>query len=222
MTRSALGWAQDPTHHSRPIGRTILFRVLEIVGLLAPIGGTILLLLYRKRSPSAFAWGITACVLGIIASGIGFFGTRISVASAYIADAGIEGVSERLDSWTLIRFCLLVVASVLLVVAALVDRGSAKPVAWLVSGLFLMSAGAGMHFISTDLGSEHERLTVIVGMLIEIAQVGLLGGGFLVLCIAAIAHREGNDGRQDPTQLATRVGTTAWRIYSESRRGPKR
>lgn len=103
-------------------------------------------------------------------------------------------------------------------VAALVDRRSAKPVAW----LFLMSAGAGMHFISADLGSEHERLTVIVGMLIEIAQIGLLGGGFLVLCIATIAYRKGSDGRQDPTQLAARVGTTVWRIYSESRRGPNR
>lgn len=199
-----------------------MFRVLEIVGLLAPIGGTILLLLYRKRSPSAFAWGITACVLGIIASGIGFFGTRISIVSAFKGNEGVEGVIERLDSWTLIRFCLLLVASVLLVVAALVDRRSAKPVAWLFAGFFLMSAGSGMHFISADLGGEHERLTVIVGMLIEIAQVGLLGVGFLVLCIAAIAHREGNDGRQDPTQLATRVGTTAWRVYSESRRGPKR
>ncbi|MGO1809098.1 MAG: hypothetical protein ACTHZN_00720 [Canibacter sp.] len=199
-----------------------MFRVLEIVGLLAPIGGTILLVLYRKRSRPAFALGITACVLGIIASAIGFFGTRISVASAFIADAGVEGVSERLDSWTLIRFCLLVVASVLLVVAALVDRGSAKPVAWLFAGVFLMSAGVGMHFVSADLGGEHERLTVIVGMLIEIAQVGLLGVGFLVLCIAAIAYREGSDGRQDPTQLAARVGTTAWRIYSESRRGPNR
>lgn len=199
-----------------------MFRVLEIVGLLAPIGGTILLFLYRKRSRSAFVWGITACVLGIIASGVGFFGTRISVASAFRADAGVEGVIERLDSWTLIRFCLLLVASVLLVVAALVDRRSAKPVAWLFAGLFLMSAGAGMHFISADLGGAHERLTVIVGMLIEIAQIGLLAGGFLVLCIAAIAYREGSDGRQDPTELAARVGTTVWRIYSESRRGPNR
>lgn len=199
-----------------------MFRVLEIVGLLAPIGGTILLLLYRKRSPSAFAWGITACVLGIIASGIGFFGTRISIVSAFKGNEGVEGVIERLDSWTLIRFCLLLVASVLLVVAALVDRRSAKPVAWLFAGLFLMSAGVGMHFISADLGGEHERLTVIVGMLIEIAQVGLLGVGFLVLCIAAIAYREGSDGRQDPTQIAARVGKSAWRIYSESRRGPNR
>lgn len=200
-----------------------MFRVLEIVGLLAPIGGAILLLLYRRRSQSAFGWGITACVLGIAASAIGFFGTRISILSAFKGDEGVEGVIERLGAWTLIRFCLLLVAGVLLVVASLVDRRSVvKPVGWILGGLLLLGTGAAIHFIAVDLGNDHERLTVIVGMLIEIAQVTLLGVGFLVLCIAAIANREGSDGRQDPTQLAARVGTTAWRIYSESRRGPNR
>lgn len=193
-----------------------------MVGLLAPLGGAILLFLYRKRSHPAFVLGIAACVLGITASGIGFFAPRISVVSAYTADSGVEGVIERLDSWTLIRFCLLLVASVLLVVAALVDRRNSVSVAWLFAGLLLTGTGAGMHFVSADLGSGHERLTVILGILIEIVQAGFLGGGFLVLCIAAIANREGGDGRQDPTELAARLGTTVWRIYSESRRGSNR
>lgn len=199
-----------------------MFRVLEVVGLLAPIGGAVLLLFYRKRSQPAFACGITACAAGVVASGIGVFGTRISIASAFAADEGIEGVVERLDSWTPIRFGLLVVAGALLVIAALIDRQGTKPVAWIVGGLLLMGAGLGLNFVTVDVGSEHERLTEIAGMLIEIAQAAVLGVGFLALCLAAIAYRPGSDGRRDPTELAAHVGMTAWRIYSESRRGSDR
>lgn len=199
-----------------------MFRVLEVVGLLAPLGGGVLLYLYRKRSRRAFTWGTVACVLGIAASGIGFFGTRISITSAFMGSEGIEGVLARLDMWALIRFGLLVAAGVLLVVAALADRQRDRPVSWIVTGFILMGGGAGMHFVSLDMGSEHERLSAIVGMVIEIAQAGLLGAGFLVLCIAAIAHRPGTDGHREPTELAARLGTGAWRIYSESRRGSGR
>lgn len=199
-----------------------MFRVLEVLGLLAPLGGAVLLYLYRKRSRPAFAWGTIACIMGIAASGIGLFGARVSITSAFMASEGIEGALERLDMWALVRFGLLMAAGVLLVVAALADRQRDKPVSWIVTGLILMGGGVGMHFVSLDMGGEHERLTLIVGMFIEMAQAGLLGAGFLAFCIAVIAHRPGTDGRRDPTELAARVGTTAWRIYADSRRGSGR
>lgn len=75
-----------------------------------------------------------------------------------------------------------------------------------------------MQFVVVDLGSQHQRLTAILGVALEIAQAALLGLGFLVLCIAAVAYREGRDGRQEPTRLAARIGSTMWRLYTDSRR----
>lgn len=199
-----------------------MVRVLELIALLAPIAGAIVLIRYRKRSRPAFVCGIFACVMGLVASGIGLFGQRFSIVSAFTAGDGAAGVMERLDSLTLIRFGLLVAAGALLVVAALIDRRGAKPVGWISGGLLLLGAGIGLHFLSIDMGEGHERLMMIVGVLVEVAQAALLGAGFLVLCVAAVAHRAGNDGRRDPSELAARLGARAWRLYSDSRRGTDR
>lgn len=195
-----------------------MLRVVEIIGLLAPIGGAVLLFLYRKRSRIAYAWGIIACLLGVAASGIGLFGLRLSILGAIETDAGVTGVVQRMDSWTLLRFALLVLATGLLVIAASVDRHKTRPVRWMLSGIALTILGVGVQFVVVDLGSQHQRLTAIVGVALEIAQAALLGLGFLVLCIAAVAYREGRDGRQEPTRLAARIGSTMWRLYTDSRR----
>lgn len=192
-----------------------MFRVLELLGLLAPLAGAVLLLRYRRRSRPAVAWGMVACALGLLASGLGAIGLRASVLSAYRAGTGVEGVLEALGSWTALRLGLLALAGAVLVVAALVDRRTAPPLGWIAGGLVILVTGLGVHLLEPDMGAGHERLSRIVDVLVEMLQAGLLGIGFLVLCVAAIADRPSEDGRPEPADLLRRAGRAAWRLYSD-------
>lgn len=194
-----------------------MLRILEVIGLIAPLIGVVLLVLYRKRSRPAFAWGMAGSVLGILASLIGLLGKRLSIASAYLADEGLASVLEQMETWATLRFCLLVAAGALLSVAAMVDREGKRPTAWLVGGLALMAVSAVIHFIGVDLGVEHQRLQTILTILVEVAEVGLLGAGLLLLTVAVVAYRPGDDGRTDPADLAQRAGSAAWRLYTANR-----
>jgi len=196
-----------------------VLRIVELLGLLAPVAGGILLFLYRRRSMLAFTWGVVACVLGLIASGMGLIGVRFSIVSAYRSDSGVDGVLEMLDVWILLRFGLLFVAGLVLVIAAIVDRESKPPISWITVGLAVMVSGLGAHFIEPDLGAGHERLGRILAVFIEIIQHGLLGVGFLILCVAAMANRPDDDDRIEPTELFRNVGGAAWRSYLDIRRG---
>lgn len=76
--------------------------------------------------------------------------------------------------------------------------------------------------MTIDLGSDHEGLTAMAGVLLETAEFGFLGLGIVLLCIAAATGRSGADGRSDPADLARRAGSTAWRMYAETRRRNER
>lgn len=195
-----------------------MFRVLELAGLIAPVFGAVLLIAYRNRSRAAFLIGSAACLLGLGASAIGLFGTRLSVTASYVAGEGLAGVLARLDSWALLRFVLLIAAIALLVIAALVDRAGTKPAGLIAGGMLLTLAGIGLRFVEVDSGMDHERLASIVAVLAEVAETGLLGLGFLVLCVAAIAHRPGSDGRKDPADAMRSLASATWRAYVQARR----
>src|SRR5690625_5876605 len=100
----------------------IMFRIIELLGLLAPVAAGILLIRYRQRSRTAFGWGITGCVLAALASGIGVVGERASVVLGLGSGAGVDGMLEQMGTWAWVRFLLLVVGVEILVVVALVDR----------------------------------------------------------------------------------------------------
>lgn len=191
-----------------------MLRLLDLVGLLAPLLGAVLLVRYRRRSRAAFALGAVACAAGLAASAIGLLNVRLSVAAAVAAGEGLDAVLERMDGWAVARFALLVVAGGLLVVASIVDRRGRRPVGWIASGALLLLAGIALHAVAVDLGPDRPRLTTIASMLLEVAQTGLLGLGLLVLCVAAVANRPAVDGRAEPSELASRVAGAAWRALA--------
>ncbi|WP_087484207.1 hypothetical protein [Brachybacterium massiliense] len=193
-------------------------RLIELVGLLAPVAGIALLLVHRRRSRAAFAWGMLGCLLGLIASGIGLGQLRWSLLAAVRADSGTAGVMDSLETWTLLRFGLMLLAGAILVIASLVDRRGRRPTGWIIGGAAVMAAGIGLQLVGVELGAEHERLVRILLVLREIVQAGLLGAGFLVLCAAAVSHRPGAGGRREPTDQLRSAGAAAWRFYRESRR----
>lgn len=200
-----------------------MIRVLELLALLAPLAAAALLIRYRDRSRQAFVWGIAGCVLGVAASALGLVSSRASVVGALVADEGTSGILERIDTWALVRFVLLLVACALLVIAAVVDRGDRRaPGGWLLAGLVLVAGSIALHGADPALRFDHERLGRILVFVLEAVEVGLLGGGVLVLAVAAVARRPAADDLPEPTDLARRMGTAAWRFYADRGTGTYR
>src|SRR5690554_6819072 len=170
--------------------------------------------MYRGRSRRAFAWRMAGCVLGLAGSVVGLLGLRQSILDTFAGGGSVAEVLERMEVWSAAQFILLLVAAVLLCVGAASDRRGATPVGWLAGGIGLMAASVLVRLISGDPGGDHERLGRILDVLAGIVSTGLLGFGFLALCVAVIAHRPGDDGRADPATLASRAGTAAWQFYS--------
>lgn len=222
-----------------------MIRIIELVGLLAPIGALVVLLRYRTRSPTAFRWGVAGCAAGIAATVLGVLGMRWSLRQTVINGGGAEDLLAQLSVWSLARFALLLLAAALLIVAALVDRGGSgreasgrgasgrggsgrdgaadagparRPKGWIAGGVILMALSLLLKAIPVELGADHEGLTMIVDLLKEVLEVGFLGAGILLLSVAAVAHRSGDDQRSEPTELARRAGVAAWRLYNDYRR----
>src|SRR5699024_6670521 len=171
----------------------IMFRIIELVGLLAPVAAGILLIRYRRRSRTAFGWGITGCVLAALASGIGVVGERASVVLGLGSGAGVDGMLEQMGTWAWVRFLLLVVGVALLVVAALVHRREGhRPTGWIVGGVVLAAVGVGVRALAAP-DTDREWLTVMVELGMETVEAALLGLGVFLLAVAAMANRAGPD-----------------------------
>ena len=199
-----------------------MFRVLELLALLAPVLAGALLLRYRRRSRSAFTWGMLGCVLAALASGVSMVAVRTSVMSSYRTGGDATDVLAQLGSWAGLRFALLVLAAVLLVVAAVVDRGGGpRPVGWIAGGLLAGLLGVAVRGVEVPV-TDHEGLGVVLEMMKETLEAGMLGIAVLLLAVATVAHRPpghaDDAGRAEPTELARRAGVAAWRLYTDSRR----
>ncbi|MCF2586473.1 hypothetical protein [Brevibacterium sp. UCMA 11752] len=211
-----------------------MFRILELVGLLAPAAGVVLLVIYRRRATVGAGWGIAGCVVALLASGVGIADTRL----AAIGSLGGATFVEQLHGWTLGRFGLLTLAVALLLIGAAAGRkqtahstshgvGSARPTAsrtvtmLVITGLALSTIGIVMQFVPIDLGNDHEGLTEIIGLLMETVEFALIGAGVLALSFAIVTDRPRSDSLPDPDDWLKRSALGVHRLYRQfhERRG---
>ncbi|WP_145997427.1 MULTISPECIES: hypothetical protein [unclassified Brevibacterium] len=219
----------------RTYWRVVVFRILELVGLLAPAAGIVLLVIYR-RGAAGGAWvGIVGCLLALLASGIGIADTRL----AAVGSLGEASFGEQLTGWTVGRFVLLTLAVALLLTGASAGRrrtvrtspGSAAApagptanrtvTALMITGVALSLIGIVVQFVPIDLGVDHERLTTIIGLLMETVEFALLGGGVFALCLAIVTDRPLSGSLPDPGDWLKRSAVGAHRLYRQfhERRG---
>ncbi|TCP52016.1 hypothetical protein EV191_106180 [Tamaricihabitans halophyticus] len=191
-----------------------MFRVLEIIGVLAPIVGIVVLLIYRRRAMTGVVWGIAGALMAAIASLVGFAGPRLSLFSGGTSSG--EQLLRNMESWAMIRLGLLVISVGLLVVGALSGRrGEPAPTGWLALGIPLAIVGSALAFVHFDFGPDSEGATEIVGILVEIAEFALLGLGVLVLCVAVVSGRGQQDGRTEPGTALVNTAMRAKRLYDQ-------
>lgn len=211
-----------------------MFRILELVGLLAPVAGIVLLVVYRRGAAVGARVGIVGCVVALLASGIGIADTRLAV----VGSLGEASFGEQLSGWTVGRFVLLALAVALLLLGASAGRrrtahnstrdvGSAGPTAsrtvttLMITGVALAAIGIVVQFVPIDLGVDHERLTKIIGLLMETVEFALLGAGVFALCLAIVTDRPRSDSLPDPGDWLKRSALGAHRLYRQfyERRG---
>lgn len=92
-----------------------MFRIVEVLGVAAPLFGAGMLLYYRRRVGRAFGPALGAAVLAILGSCAGL----ITGKAMWFGSPGAEGMTERMEFGAGVRNLLLVAAWALLLVAAL-------------------------------------------------------------------------------------------------------
>ncbi|MEV6768466.1 hypothetical protein AB0N05_07510 [Nocardia sp. NPDC051030] len=99
-----------------------MFRVLELLGLCAPLVGAGLALYYRRRLGGAFPYAMAAAALALIGSGV-------AVVSDHVRWFGgdSEGIVEHMEIGSGLRNVFLIGAWVLLLVAIGRSRNSGVP-----------------------------------------------------------------------------------------------
>ncbi|GAA1153400.1 hypothetical protein GCM10009583_24350 [Ornithinicoccus hortensis] len=192
-----------------------MFRALEAVGVLAPIGGIVLMIMYRQRARTGVTWGIAGAVVALAASIVGFLGPRLSLFSG--GGASGEAFLGTMRAWALLRVALLAVSVILVVIGAFAGRqGGRTPVAWLSTGLALVAVGSALTFVHVGLGTNNEDLSEILGLLVETAQFALLGLGVLLLCLAVVSGRPTADGRREPAAAVANAAIKAKQFYDRA------
>ncbi|MFI1916987.1 hypothetical protein [Nocardia sp. NPDC020380] len=99
-----------------------MFRLLDLLGLLAPVAGAALAVFYRRRLGSAFPFALLASVFALIASGIAMVSDRVRWFGG-----NAEGIVDRMEVGAGLRNLFLIAAWVLLLVAIARSRGTVAP-----------------------------------------------------------------------------------------------
>ncbi|KXO91303.1 hypothetical protein [Tsukamurella pseudospumae] len=192
-----------------------MFRILEVVGMLAPVAGIVIMVIYRRRATAGVVWGVAGAIVALIASVVGFLGPRLSLLGGG-TDSG-DALLDNLHSWALLRVALLLVSVILLVIGAFSGRdGTRTPVGWLAGGIPLVLVGFALTFVHVDFGADSEGASEIVGLLVETAQFALLGLGVLLLCLAVVSGRSTSDGRREPAQMVVGAAMQAKQFYDRA------
>ncbi len=90
-----------------------MFRVVELLGLGAPLIGAGMVVYYRRRMGAAFAPALLAAVIALVASVVGMVTSRV----IWFGGGGSEGISERMEFGAGVRNLLLAGAWMLLLLA---------------------------------------------------------------------------------------------------------
>lgn len=197
-----------------------MFRIIEILGVVAPLAALVLLIVYRRAIPSpSLALGVIGCVLAALNVLIGFVGKRI-VWFGSLDGRGLEGVLGWLGTVAGLRLGLLIVAVVLLVIAAFHGRsGPAGVLPWvlgavvplLVGSLTPLAVGQVEHEL---LARGVEWLAVMATLFGEAVQFAALGLGILALAIAITAgRRTGSTQQRDSAVLVRDTAHSVWTMY---------
>ncbi|MBB5914649.1 hypothetical protein BJY24_003516 [Nocardia transvalensis] len=90
-----------------------MLRVVELLGLCAPLIGAGLVLYYRRRMGAASGFAVVAAVVALVGSVVGMVTSR----AMWFGGGGAEGMTERMELGAGVRNLLLAVAWALLLVA---------------------------------------------------------------------------------------------------------
>lgn len=184
-------------------------KIVELLGLLAPVVGAVVLILYRRRAPGPVAIGLAGCVAAGAASVVGLVGSR----AIFFGGGGVEGMAHRVEDWGLLRLSLVAVGLVLLIVAGCVGPHASRGwVPLLSSGAVAVIASTALRLVPSEIEGER-GLSLLLALGLETVQFGILGLGVLVLCVAVVSSRPVHDERPEPTALAGRFASSAWRSY---------
>lgn len=188
---------------------------MEIVGMLAPVAGIVVLFWYRRRAPRAVLVGILGALFAAAGSVVGFIGGR----AAYFGGGGLEGIFERVEQWSLIRLVLLLAGVMLLSIAAFIGprEGRSTRGALVAVGVVAAAIGTALGAVTVEIHAEHEFVNFLIPMLVETAQFALLGAGVFILSTAVVSRRPSDDGGKDPLTQARQVATTLWGAYRDAR-----
>ena len=202
-----------------------MFRIIEILGAVAPLAALALLIVYRKPLPSlSLTLGVIGCVLATLNVLVGFLGKRLLPFGAF-GGGGLDGVLGWIGTVAALRTGLLVVAILLLVIAAFHGRSeTARILPWLlgagvplVVGLLLPLPIA--EFEHQLIAQGREGLAVMATLIGEAVQFAALGVGILGLAVAITTGRRSSSAQQrDSATLVRDTTRSAWAAYRAIRR----
>ena len=89
-----------------------MFRIVELLGLCAPLIGAAIAVYYRRRLGSAFGVALLAAVVASVASVVGVVTGKVM----WFGSGGAEGITHRMELGAGVRNLLLVVAWALLLI----------------------------------------------------------------------------------------------------------
>lgn len=192
--------------------------VLEYLALLAPVLALVVLIGYRKRAPRAAAVGLVGALSVGVGSLIGL------VAKRAVFFGGGEGLLDRMELWTVVRMGLVVVGVAILLAAVRVGEHRPSPVRGplVVTGVVAAVIGLLIQFLPIDLESQSRTVQILLTVLIETVEFGLLGVSTILLALAVVSgRRAGTPGEVEPSERALGLARRGWELY-RSTRSPRR
>lgn len=197
-----------------------MVRIIEILGVVAPLAALVLLVVYRRAIPSrSLVLGVIGCVLAALNVLVGFVGKRF-VWFGSADGGGVEGMLDWLGTVAALRLGLLVVAVLLLVIAAFHGRSEpARVLPWVLGAVVPLLVGLVTPLVVGEV--EHELLArgidwlaVMVTLLGEAVQFAALGLGVLALAIAVTTgRRSASAPERDSAVLVRDTAQRAWGAY---------